>query len=44
MNDAGYGEVALRGNVATGFTQTEFPPAFAGDVEEQEPQPQGCAF
>ena len=44
LNDTGYGGDALRGSVATGFTQTELPPAFARDVEEQEPKPQGCAF
>ena len=44
MNDAGYGGAAFRGNVATGFTQTELPPEFAKDVEEQQPKPQGCAF
>jgi len=44
MNDMGYGGVALRGNVVTGFTPTELPPAFAMDVENQEPKPQGCAF
>ena len=44
MNDTAYGGVALRGNVATGFTQTQLPPAFAKDIEEQQPKPQGCAF
>ena len=44
MNDSGYGGVAMRGSVMTGFTPTELPPAFAGDVEEQQPNPQGCAF
>lgn len=44
MNDTGYGGVALRGNVVNGFTQTELPPAFARDVDEQQPKPQGCAF
>ncbi len=44
MNDTGYGGVALRGSVLTGFTQTELPPAFAGEVAEQQPKPQGCAF
>ena len=44
MNDTGYGGDALRGTVAAGFTQTELPPAFAGDVEAQQPKPQGCAF
>ncbi len=44
MNDTGYGGVALRGSVVAGFTPTALPPAFAGDVEEQQPKPQGCAF
>ena len=44
MNDTGNGGVALRGNAATGFIQTDLSPAFARDVEELEPQPQRCAF
>ncbi len=44
MNDTGYGGVALRGSVVAGFTPTSLPPAFAGEVAEQQPKPQGCAF
>ena len=44
MNTAGYGGVGLRGSVATGFIGKELTSAFAPDVGDQEPKPQGCAF
>lgn len=44
FNATGYGGIALRGNVADGFTETELAPSFAVGVEEHQPQPQSCAF
>ena len=44
FNATGYGGIALRGNVADGFTETELAPSFAVGVEEHQPLPQSCAF
>ena len=44
MNTTGYMGIALRGNVADGFSIAEIPPGFALDVEVREPLPSACAF
>ncbi len=44
MNTTGYGGQAMRGSVEEGFSPVELPVDFAADVEDQEPQPTGCAF
>jgi len=44
MNPTGYGGQAMRGSVDEGFQPVELPVDFAADVEDQEPQPSGCAF
>ena len=44
MNPTGYGGQAMRGSVDAGFQTAELPADFAADVEDQEPQPSGCAF
>lgn len=44
MNTTGYGGQAMRGSVDEGFRPVELPDDFAVDVEDQEPQPSGCAF
>ena len=44
MNTRGYGGIALRGNVADGFSIAEIPSGFAADVEVEEPLPTACAF
>ena len=44
MNTRGYGGIALRGNVAEGFSIAEIPPGLAADIEVQGPLPTACAF
>ena len=44
MNTTGYGGIALRGNVAEGFSIAEIPPGFATGVDVVEPLPTACAF
>ncbi|MFB6286013.1 MAG: discoidin domain-containing protein [Candidatus Bipolaricaulia bacterium] len=44
MNPTGYGGQAMRGSVDEGFQTAELPADFAADVEDEEPQPSGCAF
>jgi len=44
MNTAGYGGVAMKGNVAAGFGSIQLEPGFAADVETQPPLPEDCAF
>ncbi len=44
MNTTGYGGQAFRGSALEGFEAIELPADFAGEVEAQQPQPDGCAF
>jgi len=45
MNTKGYGGKAMRGTVADGFKEAKDIKAdFAKDVENDKPQPSGCAF
>lgn len=44
MNSTGYGEKVFKGSVANGFTATDLDVAFAADVENATPLPNGCAF
>ena len=46
MHPGGYGEgeIAVKGSVAKGFTDYEVNNNFGKDLEEVEPQPDGCAF
>ena len=44
MNTTGYGGVAFRGSVETGFASTQLPEGFADHIENQDPQPPPCAF
>ncbi len=44
MNTLGYGNVAYRGSVATGFTQELLEEGYGQAIETLEPQPDDCAF
>ena len=44
MNNSGYGSVAFIGSVEKGFVETELDKTFALDLEDESPQPSGCAF
>jgi len=44
MNTRGYGSVAAKGSVKTGFTRAEPPADFAAGLAKQPPLPDGCAF
>lgn len=45
MNEAGYMGRAMRGSIETGFTNADnLEPDFAADLEDDEPQPDGCLF
>lgn len=44
LNTTGYGGIAFRGSIATGFKETKAVFDFAAGIEDQEPQPPRCAF
>ena len=46
MNTSGYGEgeIAMRGSVEAGFLPFSVSSKFASNLEQQDPQPSGCAF
>ena len=44
MHPGGYGGVAFKGSVQAGFLEAELSPAFAADLEDALPLPDGCAF
>jgi hypothetical protein len=44
MHPGGYGGSALKGSVKNGFQEFEINSDFAIDVENEPPQPDGCAF
>lgn len=44
MHPGGYGGVAWRGSVATGFVAAELVSEFAAEVAQLEPLPTGCRF
>ncbi len=44
MNTSDYGTSAFGGSVATGFAPVAIDRAFAADLAEAEPLPDGCAF
>ena len=44
MNPSGYGGTGMMGTVDTGFAKIPFNPDFAPEVEDDPPQPTGCAF
>ncbi|MFQ5521493.1 MAG: hypothetical protein ACE5FK_08855 [Candidatus Methylomirabilia bacterium] len=44
LNTTGYGGIAFRGSVATGFTAAEVAGDFAAGVEDEGLQPPRCAF
>jgi hypothetical protein len=44
MNSAGYGGDTFYGNVKEGFSVKDMPDNFGQDIENESPQPTGCAF
>ncbi|MFO7929678.1 MAG: hypothetical protein R6U35_08425 [Candidatus Humimicrobiaceae bacterium] len=44
MNTTGYGGIAMKGTVKSGFDEIDISKDFASEVEDQEPQPGDCAF
>lgn len=44
MNNSGYGGSAYYGNVTDGFSVKEMADGFGQDLENESPQPSGCAF
>ncbi len=44
MHPGGYGGVAFKGSVESGFQATDYAPDFALDAAETPPLPEGCAF
>lgn len=44
MHPGGYGGTGMKGTINTGFEKIPFDPDFALEVEDQPPQPTGCAF
>ena len=44
MNNSGYGGMAMKGSVASGFEQAALPANFAPGVATQSPLPDGCNF
>jgi hypothetical protein len=45
MNQTGYGGIVFRGTPGGSFSAaTDLPTSFATDVEDADPQPDGCAF
>ncbi len=44
MNNSGYGGTAFYGNAKHGFATKDWPTGFGDNIENQKPQPGGCAF
>jgi hypothetical protein len=44
MHPGGYGRTGMMGTVNTGFEKIPLDPDFAAEVEDEPPQPTGCAF
>ena len=44
MHPSGYGDVAYKGSIQTGFQEIELSPDFASELENTPPLPEGCAF
>ena len=44
MHPSGYGGVAFKGSIQTGFQEIELSPDFASELENTPPLPEGCAF
>ena len=44
MNRSGYGGMAMKGSVESGFVEVELPPDFAAGIENNPPLPTGCNF
>lgn len=44
MHPGGYGGVAFRGSVESGFADAALPATFAADLESAPPQPPDCRF
>ena len=44
MYPSGYGGVAYKGSIQTGFQEIELSPDFASELENTPPLPEGCAF
>ncbi|WP_394975107.1 hypothetical protein [uncultured Croceitalea sp.] len=44
MNNTSYGSKVMKGSVNEDFTATTLDSGFAKNLENQEPQPNGCAF
>ncbi len=44
MHPSGYGDVAFKGSIQTGFQEIELSPDFASELENLPPLPEGCAF
>jgi hypothetical protein len=44
MHPSGYGGVAFKGSIQTGFQEIELSPDFASELENSPPLPEGCAF
>jgi len=44
MHPAGYRGKAMKGTIETGFIEIELNKDFASEVENEEPQPEDCAF
>jgi hypothetical protein len=44
MHPGGYGGKAMMGSFQSGFEEVELLLGFADDVEDEPPQPTGCAF
>jgi len=44
MHPSGYGSVAFKGSILTGFQEIELSPDFASELESTPPLPEGCAF
>ncbi len=44
MNPGGYGGMAFKGSVETGFQEAELDPQFAAEAATLAPLPNGCAF
>ena len=44
MHPSGYGGVAFKGSIQTGFQEIELSLDFASELENSAPLPEGCAF
>ena len=44
MNNSGYGMQVIRGSVEQGLFANTLDTAFAVELQQEDPQPDGCAF